>query len=59
MHMQGTPQVMQDNPSYTDVVAEIEGYLRARRDILISAGIDPARICLDPGIGLESPTNTT
>ena len=51
MHMQGTPQVMQDNPSYTDVVAEIEGYLRARRDVLISAGIDPARICLDPGIG--------
>lgn len=51
MHMQGTPQVMQDNPSYTDVVVEIDGYLRDRRDALISAGIDPERICLDPGIG--------
>lgn len=51
MHMQGTPQAMQDNPSYTDVVAEIENYLRGRRDALIASGIDPARICLDPGIG--------
>ncbi len=51
MHVQGTPQVMQDNPSYTDVVAEIEGYLRDRRDALISAGVDSERICLDPGIG--------
>jgi dihydropteroate synthase len=51
MHMQGTPQIMQDNPSYDDVVTEIEGYLRGRRDALISAGIDSERICLDPGIG--------
>ncbi len=51
MHMQGSPQVMQDNPSYTDVVTEIEGYLRDRRDALILAGIDSERICLDPGIG--------
>lgn len=51
MHMRGTPQDMQDNPSYTDVVAEIEDYLRGRRDALVAAGIDPQRICLDPGIG--------
>ncbi len=56
MHMQGTPQTMQDDPTYTDVVADIFAYLRDRRDALVSegiaaAGIDRERICLDPGIG--------
>lgn len=51
MHMQGTPQTMQDAPSYTDVTEEIFNYLVARRDALLAAGIDAARICLDPGIG--------
>ena len=30
MHMQGTPQTMQDNPNYADVVEDIFAYLRAR-----------------------------
>lgn len=51
MHMQGTPQTMQDDPGYVDVVAEIYEYLRERRDALHAAGIDHDRICLDPGIG--------
>ncbi len=51
MHMQGTPQTMQDNPTYTDVVAEIRDYLRERRNALMAAGIARERICLDPGIG--------
>ena len=51
MHMQGTPQTMQDNPSYDDVVVEVREYLRQRRDALIAAGIARERICLDPGIG--------
>jgi dihydropteroate synthase len=51
MHMQGTPQTMQDNPTYTDVVLEVRDYLRERRDALIAAGIPRERICLDPGIG--------
>ncbi|HEX5471030.1 MAG TPA: dihydropteroate synthase [Lacipirellulaceae bacterium] len=51
MHMQGTPQTMQDNPTYTDVLAEVRDYLRDRRDVLLSAGIARERICLDPGIG--------
>jgi dihydropteroate synthase len=51
MHMQGTPQTMQDNPAYTDVVAEVREYLRERRDALVAAGITRERICLDPGIG--------
>jgi dihydropteroate synthase len=51
MHMQGTPQTMQDNPHYDDVVVEVLDYLRTRRDALVAAGIERERICLDPGIG--------
>lgn len=51
MHMRGNPQTMQDDPRYTDVVAEIEDYLRQRLDWCIGHGIDAQRICLDPGIG--------
>lgn len=51
MHMRGTPQTMQNDPIYTNVVAEIYDYLAARDAALLSAGIAPERICLDPGIG--------
>ncbi|TWU28516.1 dihydropteroate synthase [Bythopirellula polymerisocia] len=51
MHMQGTPQTMQDAPRYDDLVAEINDYLAERRDALLAGGIAPDRICLDPGIG--------
>lgn len=51
MHMQGTPETMQQQPSYGDVVAEIHGYLRARRDALMAAGVAQNRICVDPGLG--------
>jgi dihydropteroate synthase len=51
MHMQGTPQTMQDDPRYGDVVGEILAYLAKRRDALDAVGIDRERICLDPGIG--------
>src|SRR5262249_40268164 len=51
MHMQGPPQTLQAEPTYTDVVGEIHEYLGQRRDALLAAGIDRERICLDPGIG--------
>jgi dihydropteroate synthase len=51
MHMQGTPQTMQVDPNYNDVLAEVMNYLRRRRDALVAAGVAPERICLDPGIG--------
>ncbi len=51
MHRQGTPQNMQDNPSYENCTLEILDYLRQRDSLLRKAGIDPDRICLDPGIG--------
>lgn len=51
MHMQGTPQTMQDDPRYGDVVAEIHAWLAQRRDELFTAGIARDQLCLDPGIG--------
>ena len=51
MHMQGTPQTMQDNPHYDDVVSDIAKYLRLRKEALLAAGIAAEKICLDPGIG--------
>lgn len=51
MHMQGSPQTMQDNPTYRDVVAEIYDYLEQRKTAFMAAGIQRDRICLDPGIG--------
>lgn len=51
MHMQGTPQTMQVNPTYDDVVAEVAGYLEARLHTLAAVGIPPEGVCLDPGIG--------
>jgi len=51
MHMQGTPQAMQHNPSYTDVVREVIDFLRERVDAMVAAGIARERICVDPGFG--------
>ena len=51
MHMLGTPQTMQEDPQYDDVVEDIFAYLRDRRDKLIARGFDSHRVCLDPGIG--------
>lgn len=51
MHMQGTPQTMQDAPTYVDAVAEIHQYLRDRQKALLDAGVPLGKICLDPGIG--------
>ena len=51
MHMQGTPQTMQDDPRYQDVIAEVGCYLDQRLQALVAAGIARDRICLDPGIG--------
>ena len=51
MHMQGNPQTMQDSPSYDNVFQEIYVYLEQRKQVLLDAGIESERICLDPGIG--------
>ena len=51
MHMQGTPDTMQQNPSYQDVVAEVLEFLQARIDAALSAGIAAHNIIVDPGFG--------
>lgn len=51
MHMQGEPDTMQKQPHYTDVVSEVRAMLADRVDQCVNAGIDPARICVDPGFG--------
>ena len=51
MHMQGTPQMMQDNPTYGDVTIEVRDYLVERAAMAEAAGVERSRICLDPGIG--------
>jgi len=51
MHMQGTPQTMQDNPTYENVVSEIYDYLTQRLHQLCDRGVARSKICLDPGIG--------
>ncbi len=51
MHMQGTPETMQDGPSYDDVVSEVEEYLLRRLNTVTAMGVDPDRVALDPGIG--------
>lgn len=51
MHMRGTPQTMQDDPCYENVVEEIYDYLAKRLEACLALGIAQDRICLDPGIG--------
>ena len=51
MHMQGTPQTMQDDPRYEDVVGEVSDFLAERTEAAVRAGVDHGHICIDPGIG--------
>lgn len=51
MHMQGEPGTMQQQPSYGDVLGEVEAFLRERMQACAAAGIAPERIVLDPGFG--------
>lgn len=51
MHMQGTPQTMQNEPQYADVVKEVEQFLLERVAVCEKAGIKPEQIMLDPGFG--------
>ncbi|HEU0188761.1 MAG TPA: dihydropteroate synthase [Gallionella sp.] len=51
MHKQGTPQTMQQQPQYQNVVAEVRDFLRERIAAAEAAGIGRARIVIDPGFG--------
>jgi dihydropteroate synthase len=51
MHMKGTPQNMQSNPTYKDLLGEITGFLQEAADQALSMGIQRELIIIDPGIG--------
>lgn len=51
MHKQGTPETMQQQPAYDDVVREVSEFLLARADACEQAGIARGRIIIDPGFG--------
>ncbi len=51
MHMKGTPQTMQVDPSYDDLMLEITGYLTSRTAFAMEHGVEKKNIILDPGIG--------
>jgi len=51
MHMQGTPETMQANPTYHDVVGEVADFFRQQFAEAVRCGVDPMCIAFDPGIG--------
>lgn len=51
MHMKGEPRTMQEAPNYSDVTGEVREFLAARMRAAHDAGIDRARIVIDPGFG--------
>ena len=53
MHWRGPSATMQQRTTYGDVVADVARELAGQRDAAVAAGIDPARIALDPGIGFS------
>lgn len=51
MHKQGSPQTMQQNPHYNDVVKDVTNFLAERVTTMQAAGMSLARVCIDPGFG--------
>lgn len=51
MHMQGSPQTMQQNPVYDDVVEEVSDFLNQRIFACLNAGIPQSHLILDLGFG--------
>ena len=51
MHAPGEGEDLHVGGNYADVALDVFDWLKARRDAVIAAGIDRARIILDPGIG--------
>jgi dihydropteroate synthase len=57
MHMQGTPDTMQSNPCYDDLMGEIALFLSEAIGRATSAGIGDDQIVIDPGLGFGKTTN--
>ena len=51
MHMQGTPQTMQNDPMYSDLVKDVYKWLMCRVDTCLASGFASEQLILDPGFG--------
>lgn len=51
MHWRGPSTVMDELARYDDVVRDVRRELAGRLEALVAAGVDPARVVLDPGLG--------
>ncbi|MGI9876218.1 dihydropteroate synthase [Vibrio chagasii] len=51
MHMKGQPRTMQANPSYDDVLQDVEAFLQERVEACEAVGISKEQLILDPGFG--------
>jgi dihydropteroate synthase len=58
MHMKGTPETMQVNPTYqSDIVSEIKTFFKSKLANCNNAGISSDRVWLDPGFGFGKTLN--
>jgi len=51
MHILGNPKTMQENPSYNNLIADINNHLLDRANFALNKGVKKHNIILDPGIG--------
>lgn len=51
MHMQKSPDIMQERPSYENVTRDVIAFLRERCEQLMAAGVEKNRLSIDPGFG--------
>jgi dihydropteroate synthase len=57
MHWRAHSQDMHRHTTYDDVVADVAAELRAQLDVAEAAGVDLARVAVDPGIGFSKTTD--
>jgi dihydropteroate synthase len=56
MHMQNSPQTMQLQPHYENLIQEVGQFLNSKVEQLSNLGIKPERIAIDPGFGFGKTT---
>ena len=51
MHSKGSPENMQNNPQYENILIEVYDFLETQINTLVQAGISRDRIIADIGVG--------
>ena len=57
MHIKGTPENMQVNPQYDDLIQEVIDYFQKQINLCRDNGVPKSKIILDPGIGFGKKLN--